>query len=80
MRKEKNVLIPAELFGNLIKYHLFGIKDLEDTIRSGLEAKMERYEDHRLYSLSKMSPDPKEKEEARKKYLERKGILEEFRW
>lgn len=80
MRKEKNVLIPAELFGNLVKYHLFEAKDLEDTIRSGLEAKLDRFEDHRLYSLSKVSPDPEEKEAARKKYLERKGIPQEFRW
>ena len=80
MRREKSVQIPTELFGYLVKYHLFGIKDSEDQIRSGLEAKMDRYENHKLYSKYKLSPDPEEKEAARKKYLARKGIPEEFQY
>ena len=46
MGKEKSVLIPMELFANLVKHHLLEIDGLEGKIRSGLEAKMNRFEEH----------------------------------
>ena len=80
MGKEKSVLIPMELFANLVKHHLLEIDGLEGKIRSGLEAKMNRFEEHQLYSTYKMSPDPEEKEKARQDYLDKKGIHKDFRW
>lgn len=80
MSREKSVLIPETLFADLVKHHLLEIDGLEMRIRSGLKAKLNRYEEHQLYSRYKMSPDPEEKEEARKKYLDKKGVPEDFRW
>ena len=80
MSKVKSVLIPQELFADLVKHHLLDVEGLESRIRSGLETKLNRYEEHQLYSRYKMSPDPEEKEAARKKYLDKKGVPEDFRW
>ena len=80
MSREKSVLIPETLFIDLIKHHLLDVEDLENRIRSGLNAKLERMTEHQLYTESKTASDPEKKEEARKKYLDKKGILEDFRW
>lgn len=80
MGREKSVLIPENLFVNLFQYHILGVPGLEDRIRKGLQAKMDRFEAHQLYSTFKMSPDPEKKETARQKYLDKKGIHEDFRW
>ena len=80
MSRGKNVLIPAELFFDLIRHHLLDIEGLEGKIRTGLEAKMNRFKAHQLYSTYKMSPDPEEKEKARQDYLDMKGIYKDFRW
>ena len=79
MSREKSVLIPAALFADLVKHHLLDMEGLEARIKSGLEAKLDRNEEHRLYSEYKMSSDPEKKEEAKKRYLDKKGVPEEFR-
>ena len=35
----KNVMVPEELFGKLLKYHLLDQKQEEDDIKKGLEKK-----------------------------------------
>ena len=80
MRREKSVLIPEPLFSDLVKHHLLGMEGLEPRIISGLKAKLNRNEEHRLYSEYKMSSDPEKKEEARKRYLDKKGVPEDFQW
>ncbi len=80
MGREKSVLIPEKLFVNLCRYHIFGITDAESSIRKGLEAKIDRFKAHQLYSTYKVSPDPEEKEKARQEYLDVKGIHKDFRW
>ena len=37
----KNVMIPEELFGKLLKYHLLDQKQEEDDIKKGLEKKLD---------------------------------------
>ena len=80
MGREKSVLISEKLFVNLCRYHIFGVTDVEEKIRKGLEAKIDRFKAHQLYSTYKVSPDPEEKEKARQEYLDVKGIHKDFRW
>ena len=80
MGKEKNVLIPEKLFVQICQYHIFGVTDVEKMIRKGLEAKIDRFKAHQLYSTYKVSPDPEEKEKARQEYLDVKGVHKDFRW
>ena len=65
---QKNVQIPYELFIDLVKFHLFGFDENEARIRTDLERK-----------LNTMC-DREEREEARQKYLDSRGIPEDFRW
>ena len=37
----KNVMVPEELFGKLLKYHLLDQKQEEDDIKKGLEKKLD---------------------------------------
>ena len=80
MSREKSVLIPESLFSDLVKHHLLDMEGLDTRIKSGLKAKLDRHEEHRLYSEYKMSSEPEKKEEARKQYLDKKGVPEEFQW
>ena len=69
----KNVMIPEELFGKIIKYHLLDQEQEADDIRKGLEKKL-------VYSKSKTAPTEEEREKFRQEYLDRKGMQESFRW
>ena len=76
----KNVMIPEELFGKIIKYHLLDQKQEEDDIKKGLKKKLDTMINRELYSKYKTAPTEEEREKSRQEYLERKGILENFRW
>lgn len=76
----KNVQIPQELFLALIRYHVFDFEEDEDQIRKGLEEKLNAMYMHELYEKSKTAPTEKEKETARKAYLDERGIPTDFRW
>ena len=76
----KNVQISHELFLALIHYHLMENEDLEKEIRKGLEDKMEAMVRRQIYTDSKTAATAEQKEKARKEYLDRKGVKEEFRW
>ena len=64
----KNVMIPEELFGKIIKYHL------------GLEKKLDAMVNREVYSKFKTAPTEEEREKFRQEYLDRKGMQESFRW
>ena len=76
----KNVMVPEELFGKLLKYHLLDQKQEEDDIKKGLEKKLDTIVNREVYSKSKTAPTKEEREKFRQEYLDRKGMQESFRW
>lgn len=80
-----NVRIDMDLgeFFELVKYtqqlpsdtdqELIRIKDL-------LWKKLDKMVEHELYSKYKTAPTAEQREKARQEYLDRKGILTDFRW
>lgn len=77
-----NVLIPDTLFGLLCKYHLLGItdNDTKQAIENALETKLEALAAHAEYSKYKTSNSPDEREAARKAYLDRIELQDNYRW
>ena len=54
--------------------------DYEDEIRHGLEQKLEAMVRHELYAKYKTALTPEEREEARQRYLDERGIPQSYRW
>ena len=77
---QKKVQISQELFHDLVRFHLAGAEECGERIRRGLEQKMNAMYDRELFKKYRMSEDESEREEARKKYLDRRGISEDYRW
>ena len=78
--KNKNVQIPYELFFQLLQYFLMENYEGEESIRKGLEKKLDTMVDRELYSKYKTAVTEEEREKFRQEYLDRKGIQESFRW
>ena len=78
--KNRNVQIPYELFFQLLQYFLMGNYESEETIRQGLERKLDTMVNRELYSKYKTAPTEEEREKSRQEYLDRRGIPENFRW
>lgn len=76
----KMVQIPESLFMALMKYHMLGMEDCLPEIKSGLEGKLEAMVKRELYTKSKTAETEAEREEARKKYLDKVGMHRDFRW
>ena len=74
------VQIPESLFVELMKYHVLGIEDVLPEIQKGLEQKYETMMRRELYTKSKTAETEAEREEARKAYLDRVGMHQDFRW
>ena len=74
----KNVMIPEELFGKIIKYHLLDQEQEADDIRKGLEKKLDAIVNREVYSKSKTAPTEEEREKFRQEYLNRKGMHGSF--
>ena len=77
---ERKIQIPEKVFYELVKFHLLGETDAEEEIKTQLEKKLDALADHQLYTRSKKSASQNEREQARKEYLERRGISAAFRW
>ena len=60
----KNVMIPEELFGKIIKYHLLDQEQEADDIRKGLEKKLDAMVNREVYSKSKTAPTKEERESS----------------
>lgn len=81
--QSKNVQIPYELFLDLVRVYLAGVDDPEtfDRVRAGVQAKFDAMASHDLYGIMH---DPtktaREREDARQRYLDQRGIPESFRW
>ena len=76
----KNVQIPFTLFRQLVSYNLLDDYSCSDEICKGLEEKMDHLVNRQLYTQSKTAATEEEREKARKEYLDKKGIQENFRW
>ncbi len=76
----KDVQIPYDLFVALLQYHLMMDGDYEDEIKQGLERKLEAMVRHEWYAKYKTAPTPEEREEARQRYLDERGVPQSFRW
>ena len=84
----KNIQIKQELFIKLIQYfyseeigydneELF---DLEREIKSELQKKLDKVSMRSYYTTYKTALTEQEREKARKKYLDERGVPESFRW
>ena len=78
--KNRNVQIPYELFFQLLQYFLMENYESKETIRQGLERKLDTMVNRELYSKYKTAPTEEEREKYRQEYLDRRGIPENFRW
>lgn len=76
----KNIQISKDLFIKLIKYHHFDMYEFEDEIKSELEKKLNLAAMREYYTAYKTAPTEQEREIARKKYLDERGVPDSFRW
>lgn len=76
----KKIQISDSLFVALVRYHLLEDKNSIDTIRQGLEEKLDSLLRHDLYEKYKTAPTQEEREKARIEYLDRRGVKDSFRW
>jgi len=76
----KQIQIPEELFVLLMKYHLLDMDEVQSEIKKGLMDKMDSITMRLLYSKYKSAPTEEEKQKTRQEYLDKRGMLESFRW
>lgn len=78
----KNIQIDAALYGELVRYHILQQKnvDIERSIYNKLMEKHERMMRHEIYTKARLSKSAKEREEARKQYLDMVGMRDSFRY
>lgn len=93
MYKEKNVQIPEQVFYDacLVCYNILNDEiraclrkdelEIVERLETALNAKIDKMIDHATYTMSKnQNATAEEREVARQKYLDRKGIHKNFRW
>jgi hypothetical protein len=83
MQKEKQIQIPEALYTQMCAFVLmedFRTEQNYKTIEKGIYDKIDRQIEHDLYTKYKSAPTKEQKEQARKEYLNRKGIKPSFRW
>lgn len=76
----KKVQITQELFLALVKYHLLEIADEKEKIKKELTDKLDAMAKRQIYSQYKTADTEEERERARQEYLDKVGILPNFRW
>ena len=76
----KKVQITQELFLALVKYHLLEIADEKEEIKKELTDKLDAMAKRQIYSQYKTADTEEERERARQEYLDKVGILPNFRW
>lgn len=64
----------------LLRFHLIGDEGCEKNIKQSLEQKLDRMVLRDLYGKAKTAPTEGEREQARKEYLDRRGVPDSFRW
>lgn len=82
----KNIQIPEQLFYDIARYVILTDEgevpsaELRNNIIDGITDKLQKIADRELYTQYKTAPTEEEREKARQKYLESKGIPDTFRW
>ena len=76
----KQVMIPQQLFLDLVIHHVLDRPGYEERIRQGLSDKMDAILRREWFTQYCTAPDEASREEARRKYLEAAGIPTDFRW
>ena len=76
----RNVQISQKLFIQLLRFHLIEDESCEREIKEELGKKLDKMVMRDLYGKSKTAPTKEEREQARKEYLDRRGVPESFRW
>ena len=73
--------------GKLIRYFFcdeleldVDLAELEREIKSDIRKKLDKISMRGYYTVYKTAPTEQEREEARKKYLDERGVPESFRW
>ena len=61
-------------------YFLLEQEKLLPEIKKGLEKKLDALVMRELYTKYKTAPSEEEREKARLEYLDKRGVLESFRW
>ena len=61
-------------------FHLLDMEENLPSIKQGLEAKLDALVMRDLYSKYKTAATEEEREQARKEYLDKRGVPEKFRW
>ena len=64
----------------LLRFHLMEDESCEREIKQELEKKLDKMVMRDLFGKSKTVPTEEEREQARKEYLNRRGVPESFRW
>lgn len=81
-----NIQIPESLFYDILRYYVITSEggevpeELDKRVFDGLTDKIQKMADRELYTIYKTAPTEEEREKARQKYLDSKGIPESFRW
>ena len=64
----------------LLRFHLMEDAGCETEIKRELEKKLDKMVMRDLYGKFKTAPTEEKREQARKEYLDRRGVPESFRW
>ena len=78
--KEKQIQISQTLFIMLVRCFVLDMEVDCEEIKKELNKKLDAVVLRQLYSTYKTAPTDAEKEEARQKYLDAKGVPTSFRW
>ena len=78
--KVKQIKIDEDLFRMIYQYFIYGREYETELIKAGLKDKMDKMILRNIYTESKTAESVEERENARKDYLDRKEIPEDFRW
>ena len=76
----RNVQISQELFMQLLRFHLMEDESCKKENKKELEKELDRMVMRDLFGKSKTASTEEEREQARKEYLDRRGVSESFRW
>ena len=76
----KQIQIPEQLFMELVKFHLLDMEENFTKHKTRIRSKVGFFGDERFIFKIKTAPTEEEREQARKEYLERRGVPEKFRW
>ena len=78
----KSVQISFSLFMDLLDYFVLEISEAEayERIVDGLNQKIDKMIMHDLYEKYKTAPTEEEREAARQEYLDKRGVMDDFRW